>query len=238
MAEYVDLQEQTAADYSVVVDAPRGNYLDIEEWRSYFSAFGHVTYVTVGLNNGKLLQLLAEKRSALLQLHKEDDAKGPTSMAEVRAKVAASARANLHFYRPVNDGDDGDDEEKVHGKTSSARANDEWSKEDESNLNEVVASLSSTMASKEWRDKMRAKAEAEAAVRGFQGHMVLLIQKMGYFRDSAYYRHAIVSLESQIQALIEKGQPQAAKVCVIPPKLKLRSASLTNLLRSAGVYCV
>jgi hypothetical protein len=43
IADKVDLREQTASDYSIVVQDPAPNSLDPDEWRTYFSKFGHVS---------------------------------------------------------------------------------------------------------------------------------------------------------------------------------------------------
>jgi hypothetical protein len=68
VAEKIDVSEQTAQDYSVIVQDPDKCATDPEEWRAFFSKFGHVTYVTVALDNGDLLQALASRRSIVNSL--------------------------------------------------------------------------------------------------------------------------------------------------------------------------
>ncbi len=62
----IDVAEQTAQDYSVVVKDPNPDATDPEEWRAFFeSHFGPVAYVTVALNNGELLKAIATRRGIL-----------------------------------------------------------------------------------------------------------------------------------------------------------------------------
>jgi len=63
-----DEAEQTAQDYSVMVNDPDPDAVDPDEWQKFFSQFGHVAYVTVALTNGKLLTLMAERRAVLRRL--------------------------------------------------------------------------------------------------------------------------------------------------------------------------
>lgn len=65
MAVSLDEQVQTAQDYSVEVCDPDPEHMDPDEWRSFFSAYGEVTYVTVNLANGELLRLLRWRRNLL-----------------------------------------------------------------------------------------------------------------------------------------------------------------------------
>ncbi|CAM9599348.1 unnamed protein product, partial [Phaeothamnion confervicola] len=68
-AEEMDESEQTAQDYAVIVQDPDHDAKDPEEWRAFFSRFGHVTYVTVALDNGDLLEALALRRTCLYNVH-------------------------------------------------------------------------------------------------------------------------------------------------------------------------
>jgi hypothetical protein len=58
----MDENAQTAQDYSVVVMDPDDDAQDLTEWYTYFSQFGEVAAITVAINNGKLLRLLAHQR--------------------------------------------------------------------------------------------------------------------------------------------------------------------------------
>jgi len=58
----LDESVQTAQDYAISVDDPGEEDLDPDEWREFFQQFGHVTFVTIAINNGDLLKLLVEKR--------------------------------------------------------------------------------------------------------------------------------------------------------------------------------
>lgn len=106
IADNVDVGEQTASDYSIVVEDPDPEATDPEEWRRYFAPFGHVTYVSVGVNNGTLLQLLARKRSVLMQLHREIEEEeegqgGEQVETSFMDRVLASAKASNTYYQAV-----------------------------------------------------------------------------------------------------------------------------------------
>ena len=53
---------QTPQDYSIVVNDPDDDATNPDEWQQFFSQFGHVTYVTVAINNGGLVTALAARR--------------------------------------------------------------------------------------------------------------------------------------------------------------------------------
>lgn len=74
--EIIDVGEQTAQDYSIVVHDPNPDAVDPEEWRQFFTRFGHVTYVTVALNNGELLRHLAVKRNIIHSMKLETGGHG------------------------------------------------------------------------------------------------------------------------------------------------------------------
>jgi hypothetical protein len=62
-AEELDLQEQTAQDYSVIIEDPNPECIDPDEWKEFFeSRFGPVFMVSVCLDNGALIKLFKQKR--------------------------------------------------------------------------------------------------------------------------------------------------------------------------------
>jgi hypothetical protein len=71
LAESMDESEQTAQDYSIIVNDPDADAVDPDEWQKFFSVYGHVTYVTVCKNDGPLVQALARKRLILKQIQYE-----------------------------------------------------------------------------------------------------------------------------------------------------------------------
>jgi hypothetical protein len=62
IVEEADEAEQTAQDYSIIVNDPDADATDPDEWQQFFQQFGHVTYVTVAIDNGVLIQKLADRR--------------------------------------------------------------------------------------------------------------------------------------------------------------------------------
>ena len=56
------LDKQTAQDYSVVVEDPDPDASDPDEWREFFSQFGEVASISIALDNGHLISLLADCR--------------------------------------------------------------------------------------------------------------------------------------------------------------------------------
>mmetsp|Transcript_7120 Transcript_7120/g.9972 ORF Transcript_7120/g.9972 Transcript_7120/m.9972 type:complete len:799 (+) Transcript_7120:67-2463(+) len=71
MTEKIDMSAQTAQDYSIVVEDPDDDATDPDEWRDFFSDFGHVVYVTVAINNEELLKILSEKRICMYNIEIE-----------------------------------------------------------------------------------------------------------------------------------------------------------------------
>lgn len=71
LAESMDESEQTAQDYSIIVNDPDEDATNPDEWRDFFSVYGHVTYVTVCKNDGPLILALAKKRQILKQIQYE-----------------------------------------------------------------------------------------------------------------------------------------------------------------------
>jgi hypothetical protein len=210
-----------------------------------------VTYVSVGVNNGKLLQLLARKRSVLMQLHREEDFEGTQHSEEstvslIMSKFYNIVSASLNHYRPLKTEDDDTESPAapaasrresvgmvpkhkwhqhitapVKGKvaawkdkigTSQSEHNErlEWHAEDEENLNKVVESVRQAEAS--WRRREEKTAHKESKERSFTGHLWLLLQGMGIFRDSAYYRAEMHIIQRAIHNQMLKGPSTAAKV--------------------------
>jgi hypothetical protein len=62
---------QSAQDYSVQVCDPDADANDPDEWHTYFSQFGEVASITVGLSNGPLLRALAQRRHIKLMIEYE-----------------------------------------------------------------------------------------------------------------------------------------------------------------------
>jgi hypothetical protein len=61
----LDDASQTTTDYSVEVANPPKDAKDVEEWKDFFGQFGHVTAITIALDNNDLLQMLMERRSLI-----------------------------------------------------------------------------------------------------------------------------------------------------------------------------
>jgi hypothetical protein len=68
LAEDMDVAEQTAQDYSILVDDPEGEDDDPEEWRHFFGQYGKVSIVTIAVANGELMLALAKKRNIKFQI--------------------------------------------------------------------------------------------------------------------------------------------------------------------------
>ena len=62
IVEEADEAEQTAQDYSILVQDPDADATNPDEWQQFFSQFGHVSYVTVAIDNGDLVHKLADRR--------------------------------------------------------------------------------------------------------------------------------------------------------------------------------
>lgn len=96
MATVLDLAAQTAEDYSVAVLDPGPGDTDPEEWRTFFSQWGHVTYVTVAVGNGTLLNALAKRRrlTKLIGMERRGSsvAFGPGFAKDIGVNVAWGAR--------------------------------------------------------------------------------------------------------------------------------------------------
>ncbi|CAN0385464.1 unnamed protein product [Pylaiella littoralis] len=71
-ANKLDLAEQTAADYSVLVEDPDPSDTRPGTWKQFFSKhFGHVTYVSTSVKSGKLLRLLTERFAVVEKIRVE-----------------------------------------------------------------------------------------------------------------------------------------------------------------------
>jgi hypothetical protein len=62
MVTAIDLQQQTAQDYSVRVHNPPRDADNADEWHEFFKQFGDVVNITICKNNGSLLRALAEAK--------------------------------------------------------------------------------------------------------------------------------------------------------------------------------
>lgn len=65
---FLDESSQTTTDYAVEVVNPPKDARDIEEWRSFFERFGHVTCCTVALDNEELVAALVKRRELFINL--------------------------------------------------------------------------------------------------------------------------------------------------------------------------
>lgn len=63
-----DEEEQTSSDYSIAVENPPKDAHDAEKWKDFFSQFGHVTCLTIAIDNEELVRALIERRSLMFQL--------------------------------------------------------------------------------------------------------------------------------------------------------------------------
>ncbi len=60
--EAIDVSQQTPQDYSVCIHSPPSNFIDPDRYYRQYSKYGEIVFVTVVLNNGKLLKEISEKR--------------------------------------------------------------------------------------------------------------------------------------------------------------------------------
>ena len=67
-SQSLDMSVQTAQDYSVMVDDPRPEDGDVQEWKDFFGQFGHVTFITIAKNNGPVLKALAARRAVMREI--------------------------------------------------------------------------------------------------------------------------------------------------------------------------
>jgi hypothetical protein len=190
-----------------------------------------VTYVTIGVDNGALLTILARKRGVLLELHQEEEIEatgGKITAQQVGSRVLESARAHMSYYRAVANEDNGDDgweggpsaidtpskmsQTTAGAPVSSARrkSRQDWAVQDEEQLNLKVEAMAK--ASLKWRRGEEELAEKEAKERGIGGRILLAAQYCGLFRDASYYRVELQSLEKKITKELGKGAPKAVKV--------------------------
>lgn len=78
---FIDAQEQTAADYSIVVKDPNRDAWSPDEWAAFFGQFGPVKFVTVAVNNHALLSALTHKRYMEEMLRMESTDRAVTDAA-------------------------------------------------------------------------------------------------------------------------------------------------------------
>ena len=93
------LLEQTAQDYSIVIENPPGDATDPQEWHDFFrQAFGaHVTACTVAVDNDLLVRSLVERREKLRQI--EMMVEPGTSMDTLTlAGIAANLERRRRFW--------------------------------------------------------------------------------------------------------------------------------------------
>lgn len=94
---FIDGQEQTAADYSVIVKDPNRDAWDADEWEAFFRQFGAVKFVTVALDNHALLSALAHKRymEEMLRMESSDTALTDAALlTAVDGPLPATTRAS------------------------------------------------------------------------------------------------------------------------------------------------
>ncbi|CAN0116278.1 unnamed protein product [Scytosiphon promiscuus] len=106
-AKKLDLADQTAGDYSILVEDPSPNDTQPKKWKEFFrSRFGHVTYVTTAVKSGKLVNLLRERFSIIEKIRveaeggqeEEDIAKDPNAvMSRERWPAPCWKRALMKF---------------------------------------------------------------------------------------------------------------------------------------------
>jgi hypothetical protein len=70
--EKIDADNQTACDYSVVINDPDADAYDPDEWRDYAQEYGEVLAVSVMLDNGDMLKRLARRRELALTIPELD----------------------------------------------------------------------------------------------------------------------------------------------------------------------
>ncbi|KAF1795905.1 hypothetical protein GQ600_11995 [Phytophthora cactorum] len=90
---HLDALEQTASDYSVVVKDPNANAWDPDEWERFFAQFGRVKFVTVCVDNDRLLSALAKKR------YMEDMLKMESADQEINAADPTKAAPEQSLLR-------------------------------------------------------------------------------------------------------------------------------------------
>jgi hypothetical protein len=98
----MDEDEQTAQDYSIVIENPPGDATDPAEWKQYFDeTFGtHVTACTVAVNNDLLVQSLMHRREVLRQI--EMMVEPGTAMDRLTlAGIAAKQEFERRFVRSL-----------------------------------------------------------------------------------------------------------------------------------------
>lgn len=103
-AEEIDEQNQTAEDYSVMVEDPGDTEDDQspEKWKEYFSQFGEVVSIALVKKNGYLMNLLTERKALIDFVRKEgwdnisDDDFVPEKLRE--SLLAGEPYADAHEF--------------------------------------------------------------------------------------------------------------------------------------------
>ncbi|TYZ69323.1 hypothetical protein PybrP1_004060 [[Pythium] brassicae (nom. inval.)] len=92
---FIDEQQQTAADYSIVVKDPNRDAWSPDEWEAFFRQFGPVKFVTVAVDNHRLLSALAHKRYMEDMLRMESTDRAATDAALATAVDGPLPRATF-----------------------------------------------------------------------------------------------------------------------------------------------
>ena len=69
--ESLDEDTISAADYTILVENVPGDAIDPDEFRAFFSKYGEVADVAIGLNNGKLIDLFQERGKQELKIEEQ-----------------------------------------------------------------------------------------------------------------------------------------------------------------------
>mmetsp|Transcript_20765 Transcript_20765/g.29851 ORF Transcript_20765/g.29851 Transcript_20765/m.29851 type:complete len:963 (-) Transcript_20765:164-3052(-) len=87
--EAIDVSQQTAQDYSIMVSNPPAHITDPKEYFDFFSKYGEVVFVTIAYTNGSLLKALAERKVI------ESTVSGLLLSAENKHNVAVTRASNI-----------------------------------------------------------------------------------------------------------------------------------------------
>jgi hypothetical protein len=92
-ATAIDTAQQTTQDYAIeVLNAPKATTQDLDAYAEYFRRWGEVVFVTVALDNGRLLRLLRRRRELRALLS--------TTVEGVSLLEAERSGASLESLRP------------------------------------------------------------------------------------------------------------------------------------------
>jgi hypothetical protein len=172
-----------------------------------------VTFVTIAKNNGRALALLSRKRGVLMQVYAEqaEDEQHPRDggdsvrpgcwlalydfLSKLGAKVHKSEEARKAAY-PVS--------EQV--REDGRRLLEADAKQIDANVKAMVA------AGPRWRYEVEKKAEEEAGRRSCLDRAGLLLQRLGFARNAAYYRYELSILNKRLQRMMKRLHSKPAKV--------------------------